>query len=93
MPMEQNRFVLQPLSAFIGFLMAVFWIYRLANEVVGVLQMIGVVSGLPDEVLGLTLLAWSNSLGDLVADIAVARRGYSRMGISAAFGGPLFSKN
>lgn len=71
--------------------MAVFWIYSLANEVVGVLQMIGVESGLPDEVLGLTLLAWSNSLGDLVADIAVARRGYPRMGISAAFGGPLFS--
>jgi sodium/potassium/calcium exchanger 6 len=71
--------------------MAIFWIYALANEVVGVLQMVGVVSGLSHEVLGLTLLAWSNSLGDLVADIAVARRGFPKMGISAAFGGPLFS--
>uniref|UniRef100_A0A914UTY7 Sodium/calcium exchanger membrane region domain-containing protein n=1 Tax=Plectus sambesii TaxID=2011161 RepID=A0A914UTY7_9BILA len=87
---QEPRFF-KPFSSFAGFLMAVFWIHSLANEVVGVLQMVGVVSGLSHEVLGLTLLAWSNSLGDLVADIAVARRGFPKMGISAAFGGPLFN--
>ncbi len=63
----------------------------MANEIIGIVTMIGVVSGVSHEVLGLTLLAWSNSIADLIADIAVARYGSPRIAISAAFGGPLFS--
>ena len=40
----------------------------------------------------MTILAWSNSIGDLIADISVVRQGYPRMAISAAIGGPLFSE-
>lgn len=36
-------------------------------------------------------MAWSNSIGDLVADISVARQGFPQMAASAAIGGPLFS--
>ena len=53
--------------------------------------MFGVVFRLSSAVLGLTLLAWGNSIGDLVSDIAVAKQGFPRMAIAACFGGPLFS--
>lgn len=45
------------------------------------------------QVLGLTILAWSNSIGDLIADISVVKQGYPRMAMAAAIGGPLFSKS
>ncbi len=40
----------------------------------------------------MTILAWGNSIGDLVADLSVVKQGYPRMAISAAIGGPLFSR-
>uniref|UniRef100_A0A7S4B0U4 Sodium/calcium exchanger membrane region domain-containing protein n=1 Tax=Chrysotila carterae TaxID=13221 RepID=A0A7S4B0U4_CHRCT len=39
----------------------------------------------------MTVLAWGNSLGDLVADTALARAGNPRMGAAGCFGGPLFN--
>ena len=47
--------------------------------------------GLSDAILGLTVLAWGNSIGDLIADTAMAKRGHPRTGFSACFGGPLFN--
>jgi sodium/potassium/calcium exchanger 6 len=41
--------------------------------------------------LGLTVFAVGNSLGDLVADITVARLGYPVMALSACFGGPMLN--
>ena len=81
----------RPLFSFIGFCVAVVWIYALANEVVALLKVFGVALGFSDAILGLTLLAWGNSISDLVADVAVARRGFPRMGFFASFGGPLFN--
>ena len=76
---------------FIGFLVSVAWISTIANEVVGVLKAFGVVLGISDAILGLTIFAVGNSLGDLVADITVARLGYQVMALSACFGGPLMN--
>ncbi len=81
----------RPLLSFFGFAISVVWIYALANEVVAVLKVFGVALGFSDAILGLTLLAWGNSLSDLISDVAVARRGLPRMGFSACFGGPLFN--
>ena len=81
----------RPLFSFLGFGVAVVWIYALANEIVALLKVFGVALGFSDAILGLTLLAWGNSISDLVADVAVARRGFPRMGFSASFGGPLFN--
>ncbi|XP_022095819.1 mitochondrial sodium/calcium exchanger protein-like isoform X2 [Acanthaster planci] len=79
------------LFAYFGFGISVLWIYSVANEIVNLLQMYGLVFQLSDAILGLTLLAWGNSIGDLVSDIAVARQGYPRMAVAACFGGPLFN--
>ncbi|XP_046351637.2 mitochondrial sodium/calcium exchanger protein-like isoform X2 [Haliotis rufescens] len=77
--------------AYLGFVVAVVWIYSVANEIVNILQTFGIVFNISNAILGLTFLAWGNSVGDLIADFAMARQGYPRMGISACFGGPLFN--
>jgi solute carrier family 24 (sodium/potassium/calcium exchanger), member 6 len=79
------------LLCFVGFLVSISWISTIANEVVGVLKAIGVILGISDAILGLTIFAVGNSLGDLVADITVARLGFPVMALSACFGGPLLN--
>uniref|UniRef100_A0A914DRK4 Sodium/calcium exchanger membrane region domain-containing protein n=1 Tax=Acrobeloides nanus TaxID=290746 RepID=A0A914DRK4_9BILA len=78
-------------AAFIGFILAAVWIYELANEIVDVVMMLGVILGISNDILGVTIIAWANSIGDFVSDIAVARKGFPRMGISAVIGGPLYN--
>jgi solute carrier family 24 (sodium/potassium/calcium exchanger), member 6 len=79
------------LLCFLGFAVAVAWISTIANEVVGVLKAFGVILGISDAILGLTIFAVGNSLGDLVADITVAKLGYPVMALSACFGGPMLN--
>ncbi|KYM77284.1 Sodium/potassium/calcium exchanger 6 [Atta colombica] len=77
--------------AFIGFLAAMLTVYLVAREVMAVLQCIGYSCSISDAMLGITFLAWGNSIGDLIANIAIARRGFPRMGYAACFGGPMFN--
>ncbi|KAG0262502.1 hypothetical protein DFQ27_002298 [Actinomortierella ambigua] len=77
--------------SFAGFVVAITWIYLVANEVVGILQAFGMIFRVSDAILGLTIFAMGNSLGDLVANITVARMGFPRMAFSACFGGPLLN--
>ena len=77
--------------AFIGFIISIVWIYIIANELVSLLRAFGVMFGLSDAILGLTVLAWGNSIGDMIADTSMAKRGSPRVGFSACFGGPLFN--
>ena len=79
------------LLCFFGFIISIAWISTIANEVVGVLKAFGVILGISDAILGLTIFAVGNSLGDLVADITVARLGYPVMALSACFGGPMLN--
>jgi sodium/potassium/calcium exchanger 6 len=59
--------------------------------VVGVLKTLGVILNMSDAILGLTIFAVGNSLGDFVADITVARLGFPVMALSACFGGPMLN--
>ncbi|XP_047416377.1 mitochondrial sodium/calcium exchanger protein isoform X6 [Sciurus carolinensis] len=79
------------LFAFLGFLTSALWINVAATEVVNILRSLGVVFRLSNTVLGLTLLAWGNSIGDAFADFTLARQGYPRMAFSACFGGIIFN--
>ncbi|ORY65915.1 Sodium/calcium exchanger protein-domain-containing protein [Pseudomassariella vexata] len=76
---------------FLGFIIAIAWISTIAGEVVGVLKTIGVILNISEAILGLTVFAVGNSVGDLVADITVARLGYPVMALSACFGGPMLN--
>ncbi|XP_067087153.1 mitochondrial sodium/calcium exchanger protein isoform X1 [Osmerus mordax] len=75
----------------LGFVVSAMVISAAASEVVSLLHMLGVVLSLSNTVLGLTLLAWGNSIGDCFSDITIARQGYPRMAISACFGGIIFN--
>ncbi|KAF9577689.1 hypothetical protein BGW38_006937, partial [Lunasporangiospora selenospora] len=76
---------------FVGFVVAITWIFLVANEVVGILQALGMIFRVSDAILGLTIFAMGNSLGDLVANITIAKMGFPRMAFSACFGGPLLN--
>ncbi|KAM4578407.1 mitochondrial sodium/calcium exchanger protein isoform 2-T2 [Fundulus diaphanus] len=80
-----------PLFALLGFVVSAVLISAAASEVVSLLHMLGVVLSLSNTVLGLTLLAWGNSIGDCFSDITIARQGYPRMAIAACFGGIVFN--
>jgi Ca2+/Na+ antiporter len=75
----------------VAFAMCVTWIYLFAGELVACLQAIGMISGIPPGVLGLTILAWGNSVGDLFANMAVAKQGLGEMAIAGSYGGPVFN--
>ncbi|KAL4811548.1 Sodium/calcium exchanger protein-domain-containing protein [Aspergillus unguis] len=81
----------RPVLAFLGFVVAIFWIATIATEVVSLLKTVGVILNISDSLLGLTVFAVGNSLGDLVANITVARLGYPVMALSACFGGPMLN--
>lgn len=63
-----------PLSLY-GFFIAATWIDTIADALVGLLQFLGTISRIPASILGLTVLAWGNSMGDLSANLAMARKG------------------
>ncbi|OTA94425.1 hypothetical protein M434DRAFT_29910 [Hypoxylon sp. CO27-5] len=79
------------LFCFLGFCISIAWISTIAGEVVGVLKAFGVILDISEAILGLTVFAVGNSVGDLVADVTVARLGYPVMALSACFGGPLLN--
>lgn len=74
-----------------GFLSSVSWIINIANEIVTLLVALGFAMDVSAEILGLTVLAWGNSLGDFVADVSVARAGAPKMALGACFAGPMFN--
>ncbi|RDA90352.1 hypothetical protein CP533_3376 [Ophiocordyceps camponoti-saundersi (nom. inval.)] len=88
---KQRRPRLHYLLCFLGFVIGVAWISTIAGEVVGVLKAFGVILDISEALLGLTVFAAGNSIGDLVANITVARLGYPVMALSACFGGPMLN--
>ncbi|KIJ52641.1 hypothetical protein M422DRAFT_26210 [Sphaerobolus stellatus SS14] len=75
---------------FMGFIISIVWIMTIADEVVGVLKTFGLIFGLSDAIIGLTVFAIGNSLADLVANTSVAKFA-PIMGFSACFGGPMLN--
>ncbi|KAF7057968.1 hypothetical protein CFC21_065117 [Triticum aestivum] len=78
-------------STLISFVMSVFWISTMAGELLNCLAAIGVIMDLPPAILGMTVLAWGNSVGDLVADVALAKNGQPTIAIAGCFAGPMFN--
>ncbi|OLL24709.1 putative cation exchanger [Neolecta irregularis DAH-3] len=79
------------LLSYVGFFVGTLWISSIANEVVGVLQALGIILNISDAILGLTVFAMGNSLGDLIANVTVAKMGFPMMAMSACFGGPMLN--
>jgi len=49
------------------------------------------VTTLPQPLLSLSILAWANSLGDLSADVAMTKKGFGEMAMTATVAGPVMN--
>jgi Ca2+/Na+ antiporter len=79
------------LTALIEFVMAIFWIWFVAKNLIEVLNLIGVLFDVPGFFLGMTLLSLGNSLPDLTLNSSLARAGFGKMGLAGSIAGPLFN--
>ncbi len=71
--------------------MAATWIDTIADLLVSLLTLLGVICRIPGSIMGLTVLAWGNSMGDLSANMTMAKKGLANMAITACFAGPVFN--
>ena len=72
-------------------MIAATWIDTIADQLVRLLTLLGVICRIPGSVMGLTVLAWGNSMGDLSANMTMAKKGLANMAITACFAGPVFN--
>ena len=74
-----------------AFLFSILWIWFIANILIHLLGLLGLIFQLKQAYLGITVLAWGNSVGDMMANSAVAKKGFARMALVGCFAGPLFN--
>jgi sodium/potassium/calcium exchanger 6 len=83
-------FAATPIALY-GFVIGATWIDLIADHLVGLLDFIGILLKIPGPIIGLTILAWGNSVADLSANVAMARKGLANMAMTACFAGPVFN--
>lgn len=73
----------------LGFFTGLLWIVASVDGVLAVLRAYGYIFHWSEAVLGLTVFAWGNSLGDVVTNLSMARVGRPHMALTACFASPL----
>jgi Ca2+/Na+ antiporter len=74
-----------------AFFMSIMWISFIADALVDLIDVLGVITHIPPSMLGFTLLAWGNCMGDLNANTAIARKGLGETAITGCMAGPIFN--
>ena len=72
-------------------IMSIIWIWFIANILIDLLTTIANLMNIPDSFLGMTILAYGNSIPDLILNLSFVRLGYGQMALSGTIAGPLFS--
>ena len=75
----------------LAFIMSIVWIYMLANIIVDILVLCGMLTGINTAILGLTVLSWGNSVGDAFASMSISKKGFGEMAITGCVAGPVFN--
>lgn len=89
-PLYPGSYWLIPLLI-VAFISSIVWLDCFANFVVNAALLTAEISGLSSVIIGLTIVAWGNSIGDLVADVAVAKAGLPYTAITSCMCSPLLS--
>lgn len=79
------------LFAVLGFMQSILWLNATAEEVVSIFEAIGRIWNVRRDTLGATVLAWGETVPDLVAVVSLSKAGQGTMAIAACFGGPVFN--
>lgn len=75
----------------IGFWCCIRWLSMAAEEVMFCLASLGTIAAIPGQFLGATVIAWGNSIGDFVANVALAKNGDAQIALAACFASPAFN--
>ncbi|EGW32617.1 uncharacterized protein SPAPADRAFT_139088 [Spathaspora passalidarum NRRL Y-27907] len=78
-------------ASFLGFIVSISWISIFAGEIINILKTISVIYNLSDDILGITVFALGNSIGDFISNYTIAKMGMPMMAFAACFGGPLLA--
>lgn len=76
---------------FVAFCACIMWIDILAAALIFFLSTLGELLSIPSSFLGLTVLAWGNSVGDWCTNTTLAKQGKGVMALSGCYGGPIFN--
>lgn len=63
----------------------------LANIIVDLLVLVGMLTGINTAILGLTILSWGNSVGDAIASMSISKKGFGEMAVTGCVAGPVFN--
>uniref|UniRef100_A0A0R3RPS6 Na_Ca_ex domain-containing protein n=1 Tax=Elaeophora elaphi TaxID=1147741 RepID=A0A0R3RPS6_9BILA len=74
----------------VTFMGSILWIAFFSYLMVWWARIIGQTLAIPDEIMGLTVLAAGTSIPDLITSVIVARKGHGDMAVSSSIGSNLF---
>lgn len=75
---------------YVAFVISIMWIGGFSYFMVRWSEKIGFTLGIPDEVMGLTVLAAGTSVPDLLSSVVVAKKGFGDMAVSSSIGSNIF---
>jgi len=77
----------------VAMIMSVWWVKAASGTVVDVITIFGQLTGIPEQALLITFLSFGNCLGDMGANVAMTKKGFGEMAMTACISGPVFLLN